>query len=210
MFDLLRRLGLGGSADSAAERWVVVDVETSGFDFDQHGLISVGALAMRSDGHVLPADSFEMVFRQDVASTKDNILIHGIGVQAQQQGVDPGAAARAFLDFVAASPIVAFHAPFDRGFLARAVKMFVNQPFNNPWLDLAELAPVLEPKVGLKSLDEWLGHYGILVSDRHSAAADAFATALLAARLLPIARRHGATSFRALQKLAREGKWLSA
>lgn len=208
MRELLRRLGLGGGADDAPQRWVVVDVETSGFDFTEHGLISVGGLAMRSDGRVLPADSFEMVFRQDVASTKDNILIHGVGVQAQQQGVDPAAATRAFLDFVAASPILAFHAPFDRGFLARAVKMFVNQPFNNPWLDLAELAPALEPKTGLKSLDEWLGHYGIQVVDRHSAAADAFATALLAARLLPMARQHGATTFRALQNLAREAKWL--
>jgi len=210
VLSLLRRLGLGAGADDAPQRWVVVDVETSGLDFEQHGLISVGALAMRSDGRVLPADSFETVFRQDVASTKENILIHGVGVQAQQQGLDPAAATRAFLDFVGASPIVAFHAPFDRGFLARAVKMFVNQPFNNPWLDLAELAPALEPKAGLKSLDEWLGHYGIRVSDRHCAAADAFATALLAARLLPLARQHGASSFRALQKLARQAKWLQS
>jgi len=207
---VLKWLGLGGADEGAPRRWVVVDVETSGFDFAEHGLISVGGLAMRSDGRVLPAESFEIVFRQDVASTRENILIHGIGVLAQQQGVDPATATRAFLDFVGTSPIVAFHAPFDRGFLARAVKTFVNQPFDNPWLDLAELAPALEPKVKLKSLDEWLGHYGIPVAARHSAAADAFATALLAARLLPQARGQGATTFRELQKLAREAKWLNA
>ncbi len=210
MFGLLKRLGLGGSDDSAPERWVVVDVETSGFDPTQDGLISIGGVAMRSDGHVLPAESFEIVYRQNVASTRENILVHGIGVQAQTQGAEPGEATRQFLDFVGVSPILAFHAPFDRGFLARAVKVFVNQPFDNPWLDLAELAPALDPKAGLKSLDEWLNRYDIRVSARHSAAADAFATALLAARLLPEARRQGAKDFRAMQKMAREAKWLSS
>jgi DNA polymerase III subunit epsilon len=84
----------------------------------------------------------------------------------------------------------------------------VNQPFDNPWLDLAELAPALEPKVNHRSLDEWLGHYGIPVAVRYSAASDAFATALLMARLLPEARRQGAPTFSDMQKLARQAKWL--
>lgn len=207
MFSLLRRL-VGGSDSGSPERWIVVDVETSGMDPSQHGLISIGGVAMRADGHVLPGESFEIVYRQNVASTRENILVHGIGVKAQEEGADPAEATRAFLDYIGTSPILAFHAPFDRGFLARAVKIFVNQPFDNPWLDLAGLAPALDPKAGLKSLDEWLGRYGIRVSERHSAAADAFATALLAARLLPEARRQGAGDFRAMQKLARQARWI--
>jgi len=210
MFGLLKRLGLVGSDDSAPERWVVVDVETSGLDPSQHGLISIGGVAMRSSGRVIPAESFEIVYRQDEASARDNILVHGIGVQAQTGGADPEEATRSFLDFVGVSPIIAFHAPFDRGFLGRAVKVFVNQPFDNPWLDLAELAPALDPKAGLKALDEWLLRYDIRVTERHSAAADAFATALLAARLLPEARRQGARDFRTMQKMASQAKWLGS
>lgn len=197
-------------AAASAERWVVVDVETSGMDIQADGLISIGAVAMRPDGHVLPGDSFELIYRQSAASSKDNILIHGIGMQAQRDGADPVAATEAFLDYVGVSPIVAFHAPFDRGFLARAIKVFVNQPFDNPWLDLAELAPALDPQPMLKALDDWLGRYQISVSARHSAAADAFATALLAARLLPLARKQGVNTFAGLQKLARQAKWLNA
>lgn len=208
MLGLLKRLGLGGAASAQAQRWVVVDVETSGFDPAQDGLISIGAVAMRSDGRVMPAESFEIIYRQARASTRDNILVHGIGVQAQRDGVDPPTATRAFLDFVGVSPILAFHAPFDRGFLARAVKIFVNQPFDNPWLDLAELAPALDPKAGLKSLDEWLRRYAIVVTERHSAAADAFATALLASRLLHEGRRQGVSDFKGLQKLARAARWV--
>ncbi len=209
MLGWLRRLPRS-PGDASGQRWVVVDVETTGFDLNKDGLVSVGGVSMYADGRVRPADSIEIVYQREAGSSKENILVHGVGIEAQSGGVDPVQATRQFLDFVGASPLVAFHAPFDRGFLARAVKIFVNQPFDNPWLDLAELAPALEPAVKLKSLDEWLTHYGIPVSARHSAAADAFATALLCARLLPEARRQGANDYRAMQRLARQAKWLSA
>ncbi|MFN7887225.1 MAG: 3'-5' exonuclease [Betaproteobacteria bacterium] len=205
----MKRL-FGGGPAAAADRWVVVDVETSGMDVASDGLLSIGAVAIGADGRVRPADSLEIVLRQQAASGKQNILVHGIGVQAQLSGVDPPAATRAFLDYVGTSPIVAFHAPFDRGFLARAVKVFVNQPFDNPWLDLAELAPALDPKARAEALDEWLARYGIPVVERHSAAADALATALLAARRLPHALRQGAAAVTPLQRLAKAGRWLSA
>lgn len=206
MLDWFKRLCSG--REDAPQRWVVVDVETSGLDPARDELISIGAVAMRSDGRVLPGDAIEVVYRQRDASSRENILVHGIGVQAQSAGLDPCSATRAFLDYVGSSPLLAFHVPFDRGFLSRAVKSFAGQPLPNRWLDIAELAPALEPKVHLKSLDEWLAHYSIDVSERHSAAADAFATALLAARLLAHARRQGARTFSQLQDLARQAKWL--
>jgi len=210
MLGWLKRAFSGGSADSAHARWVVVDVETSGLDPTADRLISVGGVAMHADGRIVPGDSVEIIYRQSAVSSRENILVHGIGADAQQKGTDPSAATREFLDYVGRSPIVAFHAAFDRGFLARAVKIFLNQPFDNPWLDLAELAPAIDPQPKLKALDDWLGHYGITVTERHSAAADAYATALLAARLLPVARKHGAQDFSAMQRLAREAKWLKS
>lgn len=199
---------LFGRRPGAHQRWVVVDVETSGMNTAADELISVGAVAMHEDGHVLPGDSIEIVVKQGAASSRENILVHGVGVQAQLSGVDPRTAIGMFMEFVRTAPIVAFHAPFDRAFLARVTKFYVNQPFDNPWLDLAALAPALYPKLSLRSLDEWLARFGIPVSARHSAAADAFATALLAARLLPEARRQGATSFGRMLKLARNARWV--
>lgn len=207
---MLRWLRRFSARDDEPQRWVVLDVETSGFDPAQDGLLSIGGVAMRNDGHILPSDSLELVYRQDLACTRENILVHGIGVQAQSRGADPQQATAAFLDYVATAPILAFHAPFDRGFLARAVKLFVNQPFDNPWLDLAELAPALDPQAKLKTLDEWLAYHGIEIVERHSAAADAFATAQLAAKLVRKAAAQGARSFSAMQKIAGQGRWLSA
>lgn len=206
MFGWLRRQ----RSSSATMRWVVLDVETSGTDIARDRLISIGAVALHADRRVCPADSFEVVYRQPVASSHDNILIHGIGIEAQGQGIDPELATARFIDYIGDSPLIAFHAPFDRGFIDRTVKVHIDRPFDNPWLDLAQLAPVLEPKAGLKSLDEWLKRYAIPVSARHSAAADAFATALLALRLLPRAHAMGAASFNELQVLARQARWLPA
>ena len=203
---LARLLGRGETA-AGAERWVVLDVETSGMNIASDALISIGAVAVVG-GRVRPGDSLEYVVRQSQASSRENILVHGVGRAAQLSGVDPAQAVERFLDYVGRAPLIAFHAPFDRGFLARAIKTYVNTPFDNPWLDLAELAPAVDPKARLKSLDEWLGRYSIPVSARHSAAADAFATALLATRLLPEAARQGAKSFSQLQSLARSAKWI--
>lgn len=197
-----------GREPQAHQRWVVVDVETSGMNIASDELISIGAVAMHEDGHVLPGDSIEIVVRQGVASSRENILVHGVGVEAQLNGVDPPKAIGMFMEFVSTAPLLAFHAPFDRGFLARVIRYYVNQPFDNPWLDVAELAPALYPSLKLRSLDEWLERFGIPVSTRHSAAADAFATALLAARLLPEARRQGAPTFGRMMKLARNARWL--
>jgi len=203
-----RRRTAHGAADKATrERWVVVDVETSGMDAAADRLIAIGAVALHG-GRVAPGDSLEIIVRQAAASSRANILVHGVGVGAQLAGTDPSRAISAFLDYVGQAPLLAFHAPFDRGFLARAIKQYVNTPFDNPWLDVAELAPALLPKLPLRSLDEWLNATGIPVAARHSAAADAFATALLVTRLLPEARRQGADGFAALQHLARQAKWL--
>ena len=195
------------SSERTARRWVVVDVETTGLQMSVDELISIGGVAM-FDGHVVPADSFEIIIKKPSASSRDNILVHGVGAQAQLSGTDPRDAMREFINFVGPDPLIAFHAPFDRTFLARAIKNYLNLPFDNPWLDIAELASVLYPKATQQSLDEWLQHYGISLASRHNAAADALATALLVARLLPEAKRQGAGDYFAMQRLTRHARWL--
>ena len=103
----------GRSSERAARRWVVVDVETTGLHATVDELISIGGVAM-FDGRVVPADSIEIIIKKPSASSRDNILVHGIGVQAQLSGTDPRDAMREFIDFVGPDPLIAFHAPFDR------------------------------------------------------------------------------------------------
>ena len=199
-----------------AARWVVLDVESSGLAPRRDRLLAVAAVALRASADRLslcPADSFEAVLGQpsgDAGPDKANILVHGIGLQAQRQGQAPTEVLAAFRAYVADAPLVAFHAAFDRALIARPWQALLGQPLRNPWLDLADLAPALCPHVKAHALDDWLAHFGIEVAVRHQAAADSWATAELLQRLWPLARAQGcAPGFRALVRLAASRRWLS-
>jgi DNA polymerase-3 subunit epsilon len=208
---LARWLGLERrSAPVRADRWVVVDTETSGLDPDRDRLIAIGGVAV-DEAAVLPGDSFEVVLRSAAGSSASNIMLHGIGRGAQASGVPAAEALAAFRDWAADSPRVGFHADFDRIVLSRAFASAGVDDDPRPWLDLAPLAAALDPtanRYGAHSLDDWLAAFGIECAVRHNAAADSFATAELLLRLRAMAARQGARGFESLVKVARQNKWL--
>jgi len=217
---LARLLGLGNPDDALpprALRWVVVDCESSGLDPERDRLLSIGAVAVR-EGRLAHADAFGAVLRQAQASEVPNILVHGIGAQAQLGGRDPAEALDEFARYVAGAPLVAFHAPFDRALLGRAMAARDSRDSRDArgagwkprWLDLAQLAPALYPQraKSCKSLDDWLVAFAIGHPARHDAMADAYATAQLMLVLLAEAERQGIAAAGALFAAAREHRWL--
>lgn len=193
-------------------RWVVVDTETSGLDPASDALLAIGAIAV-DDAGILIDDSFEIVLRNDAGSDAANVVIHGIGHEAQRAGVPAGEALTAFAAYVADAPCVGFHTDFDRTVLKRAcAEAGVDTTFA-PWLDLAQVAAALVPDQhnrGGRSLDDWLTRFAIGTTARHSAAGDALATALLLLRLRVIAAAQGSRGFAALTRLGRQHRWLGS
>lgn len=201
------------AAAPGAQRWVVLDVESSGLDARRDRLIAIAAIALgmhNGQPRIHLGDSFETVLRQPaVATDKANILLHGIGVGAQRAGVDPAAALRAFEGWLGDAPLIAFHAAFDGTLVQRAMQAVLGRRLDNPWVDLEPVAAAVCPQVKARSLDQWLAHFDIECAVRHQAAADALATAELLLRLWPAVRAQGvATEFAALQRLAAQGRWL--
>lgn len=196
-------------------RWVVLDVESSGLDARNDRLLAIAAIAVRTDGRrprIDLGDSFEAVLRQSVSvADKDNILLHGIGVGAQRQGVDPAEALAEFERFIGGSPLIAFHAAFDQTLILRACEATLGRQPPNPWLDLEPLAGVLHPQVKGRSLDEWMSALQITCLARHQAAADTLATAELLLKLWPAMSREigGSASFDAVRRLAAQRRWLA-
>lgn len=196
-------------------RWVVLDVESSGLDVRRDRLLAVAAIAVKVHGPravIDIADSFEVVLQQPQASAapdRQNILLHGIGVGAQRAGLERSLALQSFATYVRASPLIAFHADFDRALIERAFRAEAMTPPANDWLDLEPLAAVLQPKVKARSLDEWMLALGITCAVRHQAAADTLATAELLLKLWPVLRSElGTPSFRAAVGLAAQRRWL--
>lgn len=191
------------------QRYVVVDVETSGLDAHRDRLISIGALAV-SDGLICLDDSFEVVLRQHVPSADHNILIHGIGGTTQVSGVEPARGLADFLRYAGNGPLIGFHADFDRIVIDRAVRKALGISLGNAWVDVAMLAPALfaERAPAAHSLDEWMEVFGIGNFARHDAVADALATAQLFQIVLTHAGRHGLNSCADLIRLEKDRRWL--
>lgn len=181
-------------------RMVVVDVESSGLNVNRDRLIAIGAIAI-DHGVIQMDDSLEIVLRQDRVSGKDNILIHGIGGEAQREGVPPVEALLTFLEYLGRDPLLAFHVAFDSHMISKALRQTLGLRFDHPWADLAYIAPaLLATQSGRRrSLDQWMQHFGISNYARHSALADAFATAELMLALAPHLRRRQIDSFQQLR-----------
>jgi DNA polymerase-3 subunit epsilon len=190
-------------------RWIVVDVESSGLDPNADRLLAIAAVAVQ-DGAVRYHDSFETVLKQEIKSSKANILLHGIGVRMQSMGLSPEQALAEFEQYVGGSPLLAFHAPFDERLLSRASKRYLGHALKGPWLDIMPLAAVLCPEVSARSLDEWLSHFSLGVATRHRAASDVIATAELLLKLLALVRQQNkgqAPTFALLKRLAAQHRW---
>ena len=196
----------------AVRRWIVLDVETSGLNPHSDRLLAIAAVALDVSPDferiaIVIGDSYEAVLKQDLPSSKDNILIHRIGAQAQADGRPPIEVLEEFRAWVGNCPLLAFHSAFDEAMLNRAYVLAGLKPLQNEWLDIEPLAKITGVNPSLRALDDWLGHFGIECAVRHQAAADTFATAELLMRLWPYLKRE-ASSWSSLRNIARQASWI--
>lgn len=192
---------------------MALDVETSGLDARRDRLLAIAAIGLRVDWPrrrlaIVPSDSFEVVLRQQVASTKDNILLHGIGAQRQRDGEEPQQALQAFADYIGTAPLLAFHSAFDETMIGRFVREHLGRDLPNDWVDIEHLCAVTHEQVRARSLDEWMAHFGIECAVRHQAAADTLAECEVLLRVWPrVARQCG--RWRDVKKLAAQQRWIA-
>jgi DNA polymerase III subunit epsilon len=193
-------------------RWIVLDVETSGLDPHSDRLLAIAAVALDVSPDferisIVIGDSYEAVIKQELPSSKDNILVHHIGARAQSEGRPPVEVLEEFRTWAGDCPLLAFHAAFDEAMINRAYDLHGLKPLQNEWLDIEPLAKITGVNPGLRALDDWLGHFGIECAVRHQAAADTFATAELLMRLWPYLKRE-ASSWSSLRGIARQANWI--
>ena len=186
----------------AGARWVAIDCETSGLDAAKDRLLSVGAVAL-AGARIDLGQAFHSLVKQAAPSAAPNILVHGIGGDAQLAGL-PLKEVLGKLEIVLGDAIpVGFHAAFDDEVLRR----HGFKP-RQRWLDLATLAPGLFPGRKARLLDEWVAEFGIAAHARHDALGDAFSTAQLLLVALAEAGRQRIHTVEALRAAARAARWL--
>lgn len=177
------------------QRWVVLDLETSGLNMNRDEVLSIGAVVIE-DGAIDLGQQFERTLLRHDHKLSPSVLIHGLGPSAIAAGSEPVDALLDFMEFVGDSPMLAFHAPFDQHMLCRALKDSLKYRLQHTFLDVAEIAPLLCPDANLRQagLDDWTGLFGLQVGERHHASADALVTAELALILFSHARRQSLDS----------------
>lgn len=179
-----------GEGSLREQRWVVVDLETTGLNLNRDQVLSIGAVVIE-DGAIDFSQQFERTLQREGHKLSPSVLIHGLGPSAIAAGCDPVEALLDFMEFVGDSPLLAFHAPFDQHMLGRALKDSLGYRLQHSFLDVADMAPLLCPQAQLREagLDDWVRWFNLQVVERHNAAADALATAELALILFNRARQ---------------------
>jgi DNA polymerase-3 subunit epsilon len=172
------------------QRWVVLDLETTGLNLNRDQVLSIGAVVIE-DGAIDLSQQFERTLLRSDHKVSPSVLIHGLGPSAIAAGCDPADALLDLMAFVGSSPLMAFHAAFDRHMLGRALKDSLGYRLQHSFFDVAEMAPMLCPQAHIRKggLDAWTAFFGLQAGERHHASADALVTAELALILFSYARR---------------------
>lgn len=174
------------------DRLVVLDLETTGLDTRRDRILSAGAVVIEG-GALDLGQQFERTVRRGGPRALANVLIHGLSPSLLARGEPEEEVLLALLEFIGSSPVFAFHAPFDQAMLRRGLRRELGYRLNHSFLDVAPIALALAPGEAPRQpgLDQWLERFGLSVSTRHHASADALATAELLLILLHQAGRRG-------------------
>lgn len=165
-------------------RFVVMDLETTGFSVDNGDeIIAVGALTVE-DGRIKSEQNFQQLIYPYRLVPGEVVELTGIGREMLVGcpgffGVLPQ-----LLNFIGDSIIVGHYVHFDLGFINDKLAKCCRIKIKNRALDTSILARALYPTWESYSLDSLLAFYEIEPVGRHSAMGDAFLTAQLFVNLL--------------------------
>ena len=164
-------------------RFVVFDTETTGLDFAKDRILSIGAIAI-NNGIIEVSDSIEIYLKQDEFKT-ETVEIHGILKDGHLIKTTENRAIEQFIEFLGNSVLVAHHTAFDVEMINASLKRRNLPKLKNKTIDTGILYKKLEGKKDdLFNLDVLCEEFNIPKHDRHTAAGDAFITALLFIKII--------------------------
>ncbi|MBI9041662.1 PolC-type DNA polymerase III [Lutibacter sp.] len=165
-------------------RFVCLDTETTGFDYDNDRILCIGAVAIKNN-KILVSDSFEIYIQQEVFN-KETIKIHGIRRNGTEKKVSEEEAIIQFLEYLDDAVIIAHHTKFDITMINEALKRLKIGPIKSKQLDTNFIHKKIAQGNWFKklfSLDELCEIYNIKMHDRHTASGDALLTAYVFLKL---------------------------
>ncbi|OCB68755.1 DNA polymerase III subunit epsilon [Flavobacterium glycines] len=165
-----------------SERFVVLDTETTGFDYNNDRILCIGALTLEN-GVINLENVFEHYIDQEHFD-KSSVQIHGIIRSDVLDHKSEIQVLQLFLDYIGDSIIIAHHTLFDMTMINNALARNGLDKIKNRTLDTATLYKRTLIKSNLiqhkdhYSLDDLADKFDIAKTDRHTAVGDAYITAI--------------------------------
>ncbi|GLH70815.1 DNA polymerase III subunit epsilon [Geothrix rubra] len=207
-----RVLGLGGGTAGpiADTPFVVLDTELTGLDERKDDIVSIGAVRMRG-GRLELGGSFHELVNPKAALQARSVVIHGITPSQVAARPPIEEVLAAFLAYAGDAVLVGHCLPVDLAFLNREARRVAGGPLRNRTVDTLSLSAWLRqrhvehpafagPPQGL-GLFELARAFDIPVVEGHTALGDAYLTAQLLQRLLPLAAQAGVTDLASLLRV---------
>ena len=185
-------------------RFVVLDTETTGFDYENDRILCIGALTLQ-EKKIQVANVLDVYLKQEHYN-KETAKVHGILKEGKNRRITEFEALEVFLGYIGNAVLIAHHAKFDITMIDYALKRNGLPKLKNKVLDTSILykKTLLNSPFVLRkdnySLDELADKFDISKKDRHTALGDAYITALL---FLKIITRLGDKKIETLRQLQR-------
>ena len=185
-------------------RLLVLDTETTGLDLDADRIVSFAAVPAQGSGFEV-RDAVDWPIRSTLPSDPVSIEVHGILNTELERGYPEREFTTRLLGLADARVIVGYRPGFDMAIINRLVREHHGGKLRNPVLDVATLAmrldyPLKPPFVNPEPyrFERLCARFEIAQPGRHTAIGDAYATTLLALRLIGLLREQGVKTLGAL------------
>jgi DNA polymerase-3 subunit epsilon len=195
---------------AAETRYVVLDTELTGLDDRRDDIVSIGAVRMWG-GKIEIGGTFHELVNPTAVLEGRSVVIHGITPSQVESKPPIDEVLSTFRDYVAGAVLVGHCVEVDLSFLNREARRLTGSPFRNPVLDTLSLYGWLRHRFpehealstalpGL-SLFELARRFDIAVVEGHTALGDAYLTAQLFQRFLPLLREAGVSDLKGLLRV---------
>ena len=183
--------------------FTVFDTETTGLNPSEGDeIIQIGA-ARIVNGKLLRQESFEQLVNPGRLIPAATVPIHGITQDMVKGKPLITEVLPAFYSFAQDTVLVAHNAAFDMKFL-QLQEHHTGLVFNHPVLDTLLLSAVVHPAQESHRLEAIAERFNITVLGRHTALGDAFVTAEVWLRLLPLLQAMGINTLRQAREAAQK------
>jgi DNA polymerase III subunit epsilon len=157
-------------------KFVVIDVETTGLSAHMHEIIEIGALKV-ADVAAGNHTAYRVLVKPASKIPRNIVALTGITqAMVDTDGVELRTAIEGFLEFIEDLPLIAFNAPFDRGFLEAAAAQ-CGRAIPNQYTCALQAARRAWPGLVSYKLSELSKLGGLDMTDEHRAVSDCVRTA---------------------------------